>query len=82
MKEKTSKLKYLKYLLKIKQNPSLDTIKEFVKSFYKINNMPTDFYEMLLNSLNSRKILKVIMTGNIYKLISTLKNNDEVTEAI
>lgn len=84
MKEKTllTKLKYLKDLLKIKQNPSLDTIKEFVKSFYNINNMPTDFYEMLLNSLNLRKILKVIMIGNIYKLISTLKNNDEVTEAI
>lgn len=84
MKEKTiiEKLKYLKALLQIKQNPSIDKMKDFIESFYGINNMPIEFYELTLQKLNQKNILKIIMKGNIYKLISALKNNSESTEEI
>ena len=76
MKEKKRliKLKYLKEILKIKQRPSLDRLKDFIETFYNINNMPTDFYELVLQKLNCKTILKIIMQGNIYELISILKN--------
>lgn len=84
MKEKTllTKLKFLKWLLKIKQNPSVDEIKDFVESFYAIKDMPEEFYKMLLERVNSKKMLKVILKDDIYTLISYIKYNEELTEEI
>ena len=84
MKEKTllEQLKYLKQILQIKQNPSLERLKSYVESFYGINDFPQEFYELFLQKLNTKTILKTIMKGNIYHLISTLKNNSQSTEEI
>ncbi|MBO5121008.1 MAG: hypothetical protein J6C28_04945 [Bacilli bacterium] len=84
MKEKTiiEKLKCLKELLQIKKSPSTKRMENFIESFYGINNMPIEFYELVLQKLNKKSILKTIMKGNIYKLISALKNNNESTTEI
>lgn len=84
MKEKSliRTLKYLKILLKIKQNPTIEKLKSFVESYYEIPNMSQEFYELLLQQLDSKRIIKIIMQGNIYALISNMKNNGEDVEEI
>ena len=84
MKEKTvlEKLKYFKILLGIIKNPTLDKVKDFVVSFYNVDNMPIEFYEELMNSLRTKNTLKIISTENIYTLISYLKHNTEPTSII
>ncbi len=77
-----SDLKLLKRLLQLKKSQSLTEIEDFVKDFYSVNNMPTEFYELLLKKLSSKKVITIISTRNVYKLISHLKNNDEKTDEI
>ena len=79
------KLRQLKIILEIRKNPPLDKLTNFVSDFYAVENMPDEFYELLSNSLQKtslRKLIKVIVSGNIYSLISHLKHNDEDTNEI
>lgn len=76
------KLKYLKWLLNIRQNPTIKDIEDFVDSFYMTENMPQEFYELLLQKIRSKQTIKTILNTNIYGIISHLKNNNEKTDEI
>lgn len=67
------KLKYLKRLLNIRQNPTIKDIEDFVDSFYMTENMPQEFYELLLQKIRSKQTIKTMLSTNIYGIISHLK---------
>ena len=70
-------LRLLKQFLFLKKDTSLSNIENFVRDFYGVENMPTEFYMLIKRNIKSKKLFKVITTEDIYKLISYLKYNNE-----
>lgn len=75
-------LKLIKDYFALRKTPSLTRIKDFVREFYHVDNMPENFYEMFLQKLKSKQVLLSIINQDIYQLISYLKYNSEETEEI
>ena len=83
--ERTNILDYLKLIknyFQLRKTPSPTKVKDFVREFYGVGDMPHDFYEILLTKIKTKQVLSSIISQDIYILISYLQHNSEDTEEL
>lgn len=83
--ERTNILDYLKLIknyFQLRKTPSPTKVKDFVREFYGVSDMPHDFYEILLTKIKTKQVLSSIISQDIYILISYLQHNSEDTEEL
>ena len=85
IKELTRKLILIKKLLISRKNITIEELKQFIKDYYDETFLSDDFYNILKNNLSNNnigKIIKIILKGNIYELISHIRKNNEAIDCI
>lgn len=83
--ERTNILDYLKLIknyFQLRKTPSPTKVKDFVREFYGVSDMPHNFYEILLTKIKTKQVLSSIISQDIYILISYLQHNSEDTEEL
>lgn len=74
-------LELFNIFMKIKNKKNIEYIKIFIKDYFLlVEDMPNDFYELLLNQMcsnNYMNLFRIFTEKNIYLLISYLKYNKE-----
>lgn len=81
----TKRLKLLRTIITSRKKQTHEQLKSLLSKYYTKEVLPEEFYIILKNNLlnsNAIKVLNIMLQGNIYDLISFLKNNNEPTEEI